>query len=250
MARRCYPPIKIPGTSLAGEPTAYWDFCALDTAGEGTQPPVAWTHGAAVTLDNDGTPECVTPAAYYNQNAAAKSEQSSTLYRNGTATWFFVFRFDGNPASPSACVASKASPGSAGDSQYGFVLHARTTAIVVHMKATAGTEVERSVTITPANTVLAVAFSFNSSSYRISCNGTASTDGTTPASFSVGNYPLVIGNRTDTYWGIYKGHILRVATWQGIAATAAEMNKLTALFADGCTNGFLQNNALMFSCNS
>lgn len=249
MARICYPSIKIPGTSLAGDPTAYWDFCALDTAGQGTQPPVAWTHGAAVTLDNDGTPECVTPAAYYNQNAAAKSEQASTLYRNGTATWFFVFRQDG-AVTVNTCVACKASPGTTGDSQYGFVLTTNATQVWSHLKAGASTEVGAYRTIAAANTIIAAAFSFDASNFRLSVNGTATGEAATPTGFSVGNYPLVAGNRTDTYWGIYKGHIMRVATWQGIAATAAEMNKLTALFADGCTPGFLQSNAMMFSCNT
>jgi hypothetical protein len=241
MTRNCYPELKLGGYT----PTAYWDFCtAADTAGQGRgYTPVSWEHLTGADLDTSSTPACVTPAMYYARSSDLTSElskQDASLFTSNAATWFVQFRTDGaEDGSTPDCVLQKASPGGPGNSNNGFVFGYTPTQAYLHLKPGSAEPVGITVTISGGTTDKAItaAFSFNSSTFRLSANGSHSAETTTPgggAFIVAATNPLVLGHYWDYYWGSLKGWVMRVATWQDYVASASEMDVLTAAFADPC----------------
>jgi hypothetical protein len=258
MARNCYPELQLGGYT----PTAYWDFCSsASTPGQGRgYTPVAWEHLTGADLDTGNTPTCVTPAMYYARSSNLTSElskQDASLFTSNAATWFVQFRTDGYVASGYAdAVLQKSSPGGGGNSNNGFMCGYSNDYAYLHLKPSTESPVVALVAISggTSNKTITAAFSFNTSSFRLSANGNHSSEYTTPGggTFVVANTnPLVLGHYWDYFWGSLKGWVMRVATWQDYVASASEMDVLTAAFADPCYAPISgPANALMFSCNT
>jgi hypothetical protein len=194
---------------------------------------------------------------YYARSADIISElskQDASLFTSNAATWFVQFYPDGTNASAVGdCVLQKSTPGGAGNSKNGFVLYHQNPNVAVHLKPNTESPAVAFLSIgTTANKTVAACFSFNTSKFRVSANGSASSEVTTPAAFTVANTnPLVLGHYWDVYWGSLKGWVMRIATWQDYVASASEMNTLTAAFADPCYAPLPgPANAIMFSCNT
>ena len=256
MARNCYPVLTLGGLT----PTAYWDFCSsADTAGQGRgYTPVAWTHLTGADLDTGGTPTCVTPAMYYARSSDLTSElskQDAALFTSSAATWFLQMWPDGALEVLFDCALQKSTPGGSGNSRNGFVagIDYGNNAFV-HLKPDAETQVTASVAVSGGvvDRLICMAFSFNTSNFRISANGSSSGENTTPTGYSVtADEPLVLGHYWDSYWGNFKGWVMRVATWQDYVASASEMNALTSLFSDPCYAPLAgPSSPIMFSCNT